>query len=149
MIKTEKSNVVFFKSLHENSKLPYRADLYSSGFDLFSIEEKILFPKEVYLFKLGFSLEFSEKLEAQIRSRSGLSLNHGVIVLNSPGTVDSSYRGEVGVILHNISDKKYEVHEGDKIAQMVFQWVPDIEFEIRETLSKTQRGSGGFGSTGR
>jgi dUTP pyrophosphatase len=140
---------IYFQSLNEKSTIPFKTDKGSSGFDLFSQEDKILFPKETYLFRLGFSMEFPSSLEAQIRSRSGLSLKHGIIVLNSPGTVDSSYRGEVGVILHNLSEKKYEVQEGDRIAQMVFLELPSVKWELREELSHSSRGEEGFGSTGR
>jgi dUTP pyrophosphatase len=96
----------------------------------------------------GLALELPEGFEAQVRSRSGLALKHGVVCLNSPGTVDSDYRGEVKVILGNLSDASFTLRRGDRIAQLVVAPVTRVRMELTEALSNTQRGAGGFGSTG-
>lgn len=96
----------------------------------------------------GIYIEIPEGYEAQIRSRSGLALNAGVFCLNSPGTIDSDYRGEVGVILANVSDAPFVVRNGDRIAQMVFAKVERARFVETQTLSESARGEGGFGHTG-
>jgi len=87
--------------------------------------------------------------EAQVRPRSGLAAKHGVTVLNTPGTIDADYRGEIKVILINLGEAPFEIRRGDRIAQMVVAPVTAVQFELREALDETQRGSGGFGSTGR
>jgi dUTP pyrophosphatase len=140
---------ILVKILKPEAQLPKKLDKGSSGFDLFSIEDKILFPGERSLFKLGIALEIPEGFEAQIRSRSGLCLKHGILVLNSPGTIDSSYRGEIGIILYNTSQKKYQIQKGDRIAQMVFQKVPEVSLVQTEEIKSTERGANGFGSTGK
>jgi len=99
------------------------------------------------LFPTGFKMEIPDGFEAQIRSRSGLS-KKGIIVANSPGTIDSEYRGDVGVLLHNNSEEEIFIHPGERIAQMVIQKIPEIEYSLVEELSETSRGVNGFGSTG-
>ena len=141
--------LVRIHKLYPDVELPKKADPGSSGFDLKSRENVTLLPKETHLFKMGFRLEIPKGLEAQIRSRSGLSLNHQVIVLNSPGTIDSSYTGEIGVIIHNSGNKPYSIQCEDRICQMVFCHVPEILFQETSTLSTTLRGDCGFGSTGK
>lgn len=121
----------------------------SVGADLRSNENVVLKPKEQKLVKTGIYLELPKEIEAQIRSRSGLALKHGVEVLNSPGTIDPDYRGEVGVILINHSPTPYYVSLGDKIAQMVFSEVKKPNIIPVRKLSETERGKGGFGSTGK
>ncbi len=104
--------------------------------------------REVRLVPLGFALEIPMGHEAQIRSRSGLALNHGIAVLNSPGTIDSDYRGPVGVILVNHGPSDFTVRHGDRVAQLVFGPVTRAEFTETVNLDETERGAGGFGSTG-
>ena len=104
--------------------------------------------REVRLIPLGFALEIPVGHEAQIRSRSGLALNHGVAVLNSPGTIDADYRGPVGVILVNHGSSDFTVRHGDRVAQMVVGTVVRAEFTETADLDETERGAGGFGSTG-
>ena len=99
--------------------------------------------------KTGLFLEIPVGYEAQVRPRSGFALKNGVTVLNSPGTIDADYRGEVGVILINLSQENVEIHSGDRIAQLVFAKVEQAEWNKVETLSETERGQGGFGSTGK
>jgi dUTP pyrophosphatase len=96
----------------------------------------------------GLYLEIPVGYEAQVRPRSGLALKHGVTVLNAPGTIDADYRGEVGVILVNLSDSPFEIKVGDRIAQLVISPVARAEFEDASGLTATERGAGGFGSTG-
>ena len=96
----------------------------------------------------GLILEIPKNWEAQVRPRSGLALNHGITVLNAPGTIDSDYRGELEVILVNLSKEPYTVHAGDRIAQLVFAPAPQLRFEAAEELADTRRSGGGFGSTG-
>ena len=125
-----------------------------SGFDLrANISHPITIkPLERYLIPTGLSFELPPNTELQVRSRSGLSLKHGICVLNSPGTVDQGYRGEVGVILVNLSNDTYTVQEGERIAQGVISSVLNknmITLEKVESLTESERGSDGFGSTGK
>lgn len=122
----------------------------SAGFDLVAaIEKKIIIkPNTTALIPAGFSIELPKGFEAQVRPRSGLALKNSITVLNSPGTIDADYRGEIGVILINHGKKKFVVDRGMRIAQLVFMELPKIRLEKRVILSKTKRGKGGFGSTG-
>lgn len=120
----------------------------SVGFDLKSNETMTIKPRETRLVKTGIKMSIPHGYEAQVRPRSGMAMKKGITVLNSPGTIDPGFLGEVGVILHNTSDKDFKVIKYDRIAQMVFNKVeiPDIEYV--EDLGKTKRGEDGFGSTG-
>lgn len=100
------------------------------------------------LIPTGLFLEIPHGYECQVRPRSGLALKRGVSVLNTPGTIDADYRGEVGVILFNMSDEEFTVENGERIAQLVFAPVLQVEWDESESLSETERGVGGFGSTG-
>jgi len=115
---------------------------------LFSVENYIVNPGERTLVNTGIKLAIPEGYEGQIRSKSGLALKHGIKVLNSPGTIDSHYRGEIGVILINLGKEKYEVRKGDKVAQLIINQVARAIFHESESLEETVRGKGGFGSTG-
>ncbi|MEK6941789.1 MAG: dUTP diphosphatase [archaeon] len=119
-----------------------------SGIDLFSTKEIELKPLERQLVPTGIRLEMPLGLEAQIRPKSGLAINHGITLLNSPGTIDSSYRGEIKVIAINLGNEKYVIEEGQKIAQMVFAKVEHPELVLSKALGATTRNEGGFGSTG-
>jgi dUTP pyrophosphatase len=134
-----------------NNDLPAYETIASAGLDVRAfIEESItLKPFERKLVKTGLFLEIPFGYEAQVRPRSGFALKNGVTVLNSPGTIDADYRGEVGVILINLSQENVEIHSGDRIAQLVFAKVEQAEWNEVETLSETERGQGGFGSTGK
>ncbi|AHA88510.1 Deoxyuridine 5'-triphosphate nucleotidohydrolase [Helicobacter pylori BM012A] len=136
------------QKIHPNALIPkYQTD-GSSGFDLHAVEEVMIKPHSVGLVKIGICLSLEVGYELQVRTRSGLALNHQVMVLNSPGTVDNDYRGEIKVILANLSDKDFKVQVGDRIAQGVVQKTYKAEFIECERLDETSRGSGGFGSTG-
>jgi dUTP pyrophosphatase len=123
----------------------------SSGIDLRANIEKdiILKSNETILIPTGIFIEIPKGYEAQIRSRSGMSLNHGVIVLNSPGTIDSDYRGEIKIILFNISKEDFIIKKEMRIAQMVFNKIFIADFEKVENINETKRGEGGFGHTGK
>lgn len=125
------------------------ADDGSSGFDIRANHDAIVYPNDVKLIKTGFFVEMPKGMELQIRSRSGLALKKKIVVLNSPGTVDASYRGEIGVILKNESSETFEISRGDRIAQGVFA---KVEYPLltvtTEPLSQSERGEGGFGHTG-
>ncbi|MDJ0601769.1 MAG: dUTP diphosphatase [Crocosphaera sp.] len=119
-----------------------------SGMDLISIETIEIPPGESQLIKTGISIELPPNTEAQIRPRSGLALKHQITVLNTPGTIDEGYRGEIGVILINHGKTAFRVTQGMRIAQMVIAPIIRVEIEEVESLSETIRGKGGFGSTG-
>ncbi len=136
------------QKIHPNALVPKYQTEGSSGFDLHAVEEVVIKPHSVGLVKIGICLSLEVGYELQVRTRSGLALNHQVMVLNSPGTVDNDYRGEIKVILANLSDKDFKVQVGDRIAQGVVQKTYKAEFIECERLDETSRGSGGFGSTG-
>lgn len=135
------------KSAHA---LPHYETIASAGMDLrANIEESIILkPLERTIVPTGLFLELPIGIEAQVRPRSGLAIKKGVTVLNAPGTVDADYRGEVGVILVNLSSEEFTIENGERIAQLVIAKHERAEWLEVETLSKTDRGEGGFGSTG-
>jgi len=128
--------------------LPEYATSGASGVDLRSVESITVQPGSWGFVGTGVHLEIPQGYEAQVRSRSGLALKKGVMVLNTPGTIDSDYRGEVRVILMNLGHEPFKVEPGDRIAQMVFCPVAKVEWEETDRLSSTEREAGGFGSTG-
>ena len=131
--------------------LPTYETSASAGMDVrANIDEPIeLKPMERALIKTGLFLEIPVGYECQVRPRSGLSLKKGISVLNSPGTIDADYRGEVGVILVNLSNDSYVVEDGERVAQLVFARFEQAQWEETEELTETTRGAGGFGSTGK
>jgi dUTP pyrophosphatase len=135
------------KSTHQ---LPAYETLLSAGMDLraFISESIVIKPLQRVLIPTGLSIELTEGLEAQIRPRSGLAFKKGITVLNSPGTIDADYRGEIKVLLVNLSDTDFMVNDGDRIAQMVISNYVKIKWTTTESLSETKRGAGGFGHTG-
>ncbi len=140
---------LYIKKLNADARLPEKAHQTDAGFDLFSIEEKEIPAGEAKLIKTGISIQLPPQTEAQVRPRSGLALKHSITVLNTPGTIDEDYRGEIGVILINHGKETFIVEKGMKIAQMVIQPVLSVDIEEAEgELSETNRGAGGFGSTG-
>ncbi len=130
--------------------LPEYQTIASSGLDLrANIDEDIIIkPLERVLVPTGLFISIPVGYEAQIRPRSGLAFKHGITVLNSPGTIDADYRGEIKVILVNLSDKEFTIVQGERICQMVFAKVEQIEWKIVSNLDDTDRGEGGFGHTG-
>jgi dUTP pyrophosphatase len=129
--------------------LPAYETPQSAGMDVRCTEYIIMNPGERVLVKTGLYVEIPAGFEIQVRPRSGLALKHGVTVLNSPGTIDADYRGEIGVILINHSSTVVEFAKGERIAQLVMSRVERIEWQITDSLSGTKRGLGGFGSTGK
>lgn len=129
---------------------PEYATPYSAGLDLRAnlLDPISLKPLSRALIKTGLYIELPKGYEAQIRPRSGLAFKKGITVLNSPGTIDADYRGEIGVILVNLSDKEFIVENGERVAQMIIAKHENAEWIESEFLEKTKRGSGGFGSTG-
>ena len=130
--------------------LPTYATVQSAGMDLrANIEEPIaLQPMERRLIPTGLYIALPPGYEAQVRPRSGLALKHGLTVLNAPGTIDADYRGEVGVLLINLSEKDFVVNDGERVAQMVIARHEKADFTVVETLDDTERGAGGYGHTG-
>ena len=132
------------------NELPKYETLFSAGMDLrANLEESILLkPFQRLVVKTGLFISLQQGYEAQIRPRSGLALKKGITVLNSPGTIDADYRGEIGVILINLSDSDFEINTGDRIAQMIIAKHEKIEWEAVDKLDDSVRGDKGFGSTG-
>ncbi|MDY3978536.1 MAG: dUTP diphosphatase [Tidjanibacter sp.] len=134
-----------------NNELPHYETALSAGMDVraFLTESVTLKPLQRALIPTGLYVEIPDGYEIQVRPRSGLAAKHGVTVLNAPGTIDADYRGEVKVILVNLSDTAFEVANGERVAQLVVARCEQAEWESADTLSDTLRGEGGFGSTGR
>ena len=136
------------KRLNPNARLPEYAHPGDAGLDLFSVEQANIEPGSSRLIHTGIAMELPQGTEAQVRPRSGLALRNQITLLNSPGTIDEGYRGEVCVILINHGKETFQVTVGMKIAQMVLQHVLPAEVEECGDLSGSQRGEDGFGSTG-
>jgi dUTP pyrophosphatase len=137
------------KRLDPSAKLPIRTTTGASCFDVHSLEGGSIPTKSRALVRTGLAVAVDKGFEVQVRSRSGLALKQGVFVLNSPGTVDSDYRGEVGIILMNLGDETFTYKAGDRIAQIGVYPVIMSDAQLVESLDDTERSSGGFGSTGR
>ncbi|MNJ38344.1 Deoxyuridine 5'-triphosphate nucleotidohydrolase [compost metagenome] len=136
---------------NEDIELPRKMSELASGFDLFAaVTEDIVFnPGERGLVPTGIAIAMPGGLEAQIRPRSGLAFKHGITCLNTPGTIDADYRGEIKVLLVNLGQEPFTIKRNERIAQMVFQIVPEVNLTQVDELSETVRGEGGFGHTGR
>lgn len=132
----------------EGLPLPHYATEHAAGMDVVSAEDVTLAPGARCAIATGFAIAIPEGYEVQVRPRSGLALKHGITCLNTPGTIDSDYRGEVKVILANLGEDNFEVKRGDRIAQLVPAPVQRAGFAEVATLDETERGAGGFGSTG-
>jgi len=134
----------------EDLPVPVSASKFSSGVDLFSAEnhELLIKPNEVKLVSTGIKIDIPEGYEGQVRPRSGLAVKHGITVLNSPGTIDSDYRGTIKVILINLGEKAFSIKRGDRIAQLVIQKIYFPNFNVVQSLNNTKRGEGGFGHSG-
>jgi len=139
---------VTIKKIKDNAVVPCYVHPGDAGVDLYSTETYTLQPQERTLVSTGLEIAVPQGYEAQIRPKSGLALNHGLTILNTPGTIDSGYRGEVGILIINQSKEPYTISSGKKIAQMVFNKIETVEFMETDQLDETQRGKGGFGSTG-
>lgn len=137
-----------FKRIHPDAVLPAYAHASDAGMDVRSVDELVIPPGGRALVHTGLVMLLPPMYEAQVRPRSGLALKRGVTVLNTPGTIDAGYRGEIGVILVNLGGEPFSVCKGDKIAQLVIAPVTQPEIEETDALDETDRGVGGFGSTG-
>lgn len=142
---------VKIRRLRPSAILPQYATPGSAGMDLCACIEETVFlvVGHPVLIPTGIAIELPEGYEAQVRPRSGLALNHSIAVLNAPGTIDRDYTGEVGVVLYNHNPRRFVINPGDRIAQLVIAPVTRVEWQEVEKLQETERGSGGFGSTGR
>ena len=138
-----------FKRIHPDAVLPSYAHEGDAGMDVRSVQALTIQPGRRALVKTGLVAEIPSGYEIQVRPRSGLAFKHGVTVLNSPGTVDSGYRGEIGVILANFGDEPFPVPVGDRIAQLVVSPVTQAEISETSDVSSSERGEGVFGSTGK
>jgi dUTP pyrophosphatase len=136
---------------HSNNPLPQYATAGSSGMDVKAFLQEPIHLKSLQreLVPTGLFIELPDGYEAQIRPRSGLAIKQGITCLNSPGTIDADYRGEIKIILINLSGEGQTIHPGDRIAQMVIQKIKQVEWVAVETINETQRGNGGFGHTGK
>ena len=132
-------------------ELPSFATANSAGVDLRAkiANSTTLGALERVIIGTGLKIALPQGYEAQVRPRSGLAAKHGISVLNAPGTIDADYRGEIGVILVNLSNEPFTIHPGERIAQLVLAQYEQVEWKLQETLDTTERGSGGFGSTGK
>ena len=137
------------KRLTPDAKIPKAAKAGDVAFDLYSTIDYELRPRERFAVPTGIAVEIPPGYEGQVRPRSGLALKEGVTVLNTPGTVDSGYRGEIKTIMINHNEESFMVTKGMRISQLAIRPVPEVEFIEVEELSDTERGEGGFGSTGR
>lgn len=147
--KMEKMVNIKIKKLCEDATLPRYAHEGDAGMDIYSLVDETIEAGERKLIPTGIAFEIPQGYEIQVRSKSGLAANNGLFVLNSPGTIDSGYRGEIKVILLNTGEQEYHVRKGEKIAQIILNKVEGIELKVVEELSETARGSGGLGSTGK
>ncbi|WP_373285784.1 dUTP diphosphatase [Paenibacillus segetis] len=136
---------------NEDIELPRKMSELASGFDLYAaVTEDIVFlPGQRGLVPTGLAIAMPAGLEAQIRPRSGLAFKHGITCLNTPGTIDADYRGEIKVLLINLGEEPFTIKRNERIAQMVFQIVPEVNLIPVDELSDTARGAGGFGHTGK
>lgn len=139
---------VYFKKLSENAVLPKYETEGAAGFDFTSAEEVVIDAHSTSLVKTDLAVELPVGYELQVRCRSGIALKTPLIVKNAPGTVDSDYKGNIGIILHNLSDKPFIIEKGMRIAQGVIAKADQVEILETDTLSESERGADGFGSTG-
>jgi dUTP pyrophosphatase len=130
--------------------LPRYMTPYAAGMDICAAvrKDRLLHCNEIALIRTGFAMALPNGFEAQIRPRSGLAVKHGIGLINSPGTIDADYRGEVKIAVINLGPKPFTIHRGDRIAQMIIQRVVQAKFKIVEQLDETRRNDGGFGHTG-
>lgn len=137
-----------FKKLKPAAAIPQQAHPGDAGMDLVSVEALVLEPGKRALVHTGLAVEIPVGFEGQVRPRSGLALKNGITVLNAPGTIDAGYRGELGVILINLGDTPFAIEPGMRIAQLVIAAVAEVTVAVADDLSATERGMGGYGSSG-
>ena len=137
-----------FKKVHPDAMLPKYAHDGDAGMDVYAVEDVKLRPLEPMLVKTGLVADIPTGYEIQVRPRSGLALKHGITCINTPGTVDADYRGEVGVLLVNLGNTPFVINDGERIAQMVVARHEQVAFESVDVLDETERGDGGYGHSG-
>jgi dUTP pyrophosphatase len=137
------------KRLSPDARMPQAARSGDAAYDIYSSIDYELNPGERYAIPTGIAIEIPEGFEGQVRPRSGLAIEEGVTVLNTPGTIDSGYRGEVKTIMINLGTRPFRITKGMRISQLAIRRVPAVEFVEAHELSDTERGEGGFGSTGK
>lgn len=147
-MQTKHAITLQFKKLHENAIIPQFATAESAGFDFHALEPCVLKASSHALIRTGLCMQIDKGYEIQVRSRSGLALKHKIMVLNSPGTIDSDYRGELQIILANFSTQDFVINAGDRIAQGVVNALPQVNIIEVAQVNKTERNTNGFGSTG-
>jgi dUTP pyrophosphatase len=140
--------IVHVKRLSPDARMPEAARRGDVAYDLYSSVDYELRPGERYAVPTGIAIEIPEGYEGQVRPRSGLAMKEGVTVLNTPGTIDSGYRGEVKTIMINLGDRPFRITKGMRISQLAIRLVPMVEFVEVDEISDTERGENGFGSTG-
>lgn len=143
------TQIVKLKYLNNLAKQPQYQTIGSAGMDVYSIKNMIIHHGETALVPTGLAFEIPSDYEIQVRPRSGIALKNSITVLNSPGTIDSDYRGELGIILINLGVNDFYIEVGDRIAQIVLCPVVKMKFEIIDELNSSDRGAGGFGSSGK
>jgi len=136
------------KRINKEAILPFYAHEGDAGLDLFSVEEVLIKPMERKLIATGIKIQLPPNTEGQVRPRSGLALAHGITLLNSPGTIDGGYRGEIKILMINLGQENFLIKKGMKIAQMVIKPIEQVLIKEVVELKDTERGEGGFGSTG-
>ena len=134
--------------LHEDAVVPTYGTTGAAGFDFYSVDSVIVEAGQTVIVKTGLAMAICEGFEIQVRPRSGMSAKTKIRVANSPGTIDSDYRGEIGIIVDNVGQEPYEIHVGDRVAQGILAIVPQASFIVVDSLDETERGAGGYGSTG-
>ena len=142
--------ILKIKKINSKAIIPQFMTKHSAGMDIYAcIDYRVTVkPMERVLISTGIAVSIPEGYELQIRPRSGLAIKHGITLLNTPGTIDADYRGEIKIILINLSNEDFTINHGDRIAQMVLNKVENFEIKLVENLDETDRGTGGFGSTG-
>jgi dUTP pyrophosphatase len=143
-----KANIVRFVKDHSDAQLPKYAHSGDAGMDLCSVEIAYLYPGDHKIINTGLKIKIPQGFEGQVRPRSGLAAKYGITVLNSPGTIDSSYRGLIKVILYNTGPGLFEINKGDRIAQLIIAKCERVRCLEVKTLDETKRNEGGFGSSG-
>lgn len=144
----ERTPTIRFKKLNDNAKIPMYKSFGDSGLDIRTTESGWLRPKEIKIFYTGLACAVKDGFEVQVRPRSGLACLDGITVINTPGTIDANYRGEIGIGLINLSNKTFKINAGDRIAQLVVAKVEHPMIIETDNLDETDRGSNGFGSSG-
>ncbi len=140
--------IVKVKRLSPDARIPTLAKPGDAAFDLYSAIDHVLLPGERVVVPTGLAMEIPDGYEGQVRPRSGLAMRNGVTTLNTPGTIDSGYRGEVRIILINHGNAEFHIERGMRVAQLAIRPVPQVEFHETDELAHSIRGTGGFGSTG-